>query len=567
MLALVGSASLALALSITGAVPAISQPAPPQQAAAPATPAAAVAEVPATAPSSLPSDPQPAGAVPRNLSAGIARPFGRHGPLTERERAMAETAWQYFVKSYQPDTGLVNAVGSYPSTTLWDTGSYVSALVAARELGIIDKREFDLRANLLIKTLRNLDLFRGEMPNKVYNTKTGQKVDYANKPGEVGHSVLDIGRMLVWLKILKERYPYLAPGIDSAVLRWNFCNTVRPDGSMFGSVLSKGETRYVQEGRLGYEQYAAKGFELWGFDAAAALSPDPLEYTEIHGVRVPIDGRDPRVFGNMNYVLTESYLLDGLELGWKLPGDMSNDTPGLATQGWRAEFANRIYLVQQRRFEETGIMTARSEHQVDGAPFFVYDSIWANGFAWGTLDPSDVYRPERAAVAAKAAIGMWALWDTPYTDLLMEAVGDLSTEDGGFYEGLYENGNGYIPLQTANNNGIILASLLYKEQGPILQKLNGNTQFWDTAFAHQDTRGKRCLPQPKPAQDCCNCQAAPEEPGVSAADFTYCQPVVQADGNIAATACGLEPHGLPTPEPVAVAATAQMCPLPQRAQP
>lgn len=188
-------------------------------------------------------------------------------------------------------------------------------------------------------------------------------------------------------------------------------------------------------------------------------------------------------------------------------------------------------------------MTARSEHQVDGAPFFVYDSIWANGFAWSTLDPSDVYRPERAAIAA---IGMRALWETPYTDLLMEAVGDLSTEDSGFYEGLYENGNGYIPLQTANNNGIILASLLYKEQGPILKKLNGNTQVWDTAFTHQDTRAKRCLPQPKPAQDCCNCQAVPAaEAGVSAVDFLYCHPVVQADGSIAATACGLEPHGLP----------------------
>ncbi|SDL59621.1 Protein of unknown function [Paracoccus chinensis] len=249
---------------------------------------------------------------------------------------------------------------------------------------------------------------------------------------------------------------------------------------------------------------------------------------------------------------------------------MSNDTPGLATQGWRAEFANRIYLVQQRRFEETGIMTARSEHQVDGAPFFVYDSIWANGFAWSTLDPSDVYRPERAAIAAKAAIGMWALWETPYTDLLMEAVGDLSTEDSGFYEGLYENGNGYIPLQTANNNGIILASLLYKEQGPILKKLNGNTQVWDTAFTHQDTRANRCLPQPKPVQDCCNCQATPAaEAGVSAVDFLYCHPVVQADGSIAATACGLEPHGLPAPAPVTVAAatSAQMCPLPQRVQP
>ena len=128
MLALAGSASLAVVLTMTGTVPAISQPVPPQ-AAAPATQAAAettavpamptanapINPAPATAPA--PAEAQPA-ALSGDLSASIARPFGRHGPLTERERAMAETAWQYFVKSYQPDTGLVNAVGSYPSTTL-----------------------------------------------------------------------------------------------------------------------------------------------------------------------------------------------------------------------------------------------------------------------------------------------------------------------------------------------------------------------------------------------------------------------------------------------------------------
>jgi len=493
-----------------------------------------------------------------------ARPFGRHGPLNERERAMAETAWSYFELRYQPETGLVNAVGSYPSTTMWDTASYVSALVAAYELEIIDKRTFDLRVNLLTKTLRNLDLFGRELPNKVYHTVTGAKVNYANEPGEVGFSVLDIGRLLVWLKILKERYPYLAPGIDNVVLRWNFCNAVKEDGRLFGSIVTgAGETRYVQEGRLGYEEYAAKGFALWGFEVPAALSPEPLTFTDIYDVRIPLDARDPRIFQNMNYVLTESYLLDGLELGWKLPTDRRNDRPGLATQGWRAEFANRIYLVQQRRFEQTGIMTARSEHQVEGQPFFVYDAIWANGFAWHTLDPSDVYQPDRAAIASKAAVGMWALWETPYTDLLLDAVADLSGEEGGFYEGLYENGNGYIPVQTANNNGIILAALLYKEQGPVLQHLNGNTQLWDTAFQHQDTRTTRCLPQPRTEPVCCNCQAQPAQIEVPAAEFLYCRPVPQADGTIAATDCGLEKHGLPAPAPVLAQATqAAQCPSP-----
>ena len=518
---------------------------------------------PAAREAAPPADPPATADTAAAEPGDFATPFGRHGPLTPRERRMAETAWSYFEQRLQPETGLVNAVGAYPSTTLWDTASYVSALVAAHELGIIDKRAFDLRVNQLIGTLRNLDLFRGELPNKVYNTRTGEKVNYANQPGEVGFSVLDIGRMLVWLKILKERYPYLAPGIDNTVLRWNFCNAITGDGRMRGSIVTaKGETRYVQEGRLGYEEYAAKGFALWDFDVSGALSPEPLAFTEIYDIRVPIDARDPRVFQNMNYVLTESYLLDGLELGWKLPGDRQGGRPGLATQGWRAEFANRIYLVQQRRFEQTGIMTAKSEHQVEGQPFFVYDAIWANGFAWHTLDPADVYQPDRAAIAAKAAIGMWALWDTPYTDLLLEAVADLSADEGGFYEGLYENGNGFIPVQSANNNGIILAALLYKVQGPILQRLNGNTQLWDTAFPHQDTRANRCLPRPRPEPVCCACQAPPAEPPVPASEFLYCRPVPQPDGTIAAAGCSLEQHGLPLPQPIPAPQQAGQCPIP-----
>ena len=478
--------------------------------------------------------------------------FGRKGPLNEREMAMARTAWSYFESRYQSETGLVNAVGSYPSTTLWDTASYISGLVAARELGIIDKRTFDNRATKLIKTLRNLDLYRNEAPNKVYNTQTGEKVNYANKPGEVGYSALDIGRMLVWLQILKNRYPYLANSIDNIPLKWNFCNMVHEDGRLFGSIVTgKGENRYVQEGRLGYEEYAAKGFAMWGFDVPRALDPEPLSYTRIYDVDIPYDGRDPRVFKNQNYVLTESYLLDGLELGWDLPS-RDDGYPGVASQGWRAEFAHRIFLVQQRRFEQTGILTARSEHQVDGKPYFVYDSIFADGYAWNTLDPSQVYQPDRSAVAAKAAIGMWALWDVPYTDLLFDTVADLSEKDKGFYEGLYENGNGFIPLQTANNNGIILAALLYKVQGPILKQLNKNTQYWDMAFSQSDIRVNKCLPEPMVVEGkgCSACLLPVDlpEPAVPESEFKYCRPISTSDG-IAATECRPEIEAFSKPEP------------------
>ncbi|MGJ8597556.1 DUF3131 domain-containing protein [Sulfitobacter sp.] len=474
--------------------------------------------------------------------------FGRNGQLTDREYQMAKTAWSYFVKRYQPETGLVNAVGAYPSTTLWDTASYISAMVAAYELCVIDKREFDTRSTKLLNTLRNLDLYQGEAPNKVYNAKTGAKVNYANEPGEVGMSALDIGRMLVWLRILKERHPHLANSVDSVPMRWNFCNLVNDDGRMFGSFKrGDGTTRYVQEGRLGYEEYAAKGFALWGFDTSRAMSPEPLSYTTIYDVKVPYDGRDPRVFKNQNYVLTEGYILDGLELGWDVPTDREGDGE-VASHGWRAEFANRIYLVQQRRFEQTGIVTARSEHQVNGKPYFVYDAIFADGYAWNTLDPTGEYQPDRAAIAAKAAVGMWALWDTEYTDLLFESVADLSEPDLGFYEGLYENGNGFIPLQSSNNNGIILAALLYKVQGPILKKANNHTQTWDMSFNGTDIRDNKCHPNKMvEVVSCCACDAAEIAPVIPVEEFLYCRPVLTG-GEIAATDCQPEKHNLAPPQ-------------------
>ncbi|WP_353628479.1 DUF3131 domain-containing protein (plasmid) [Sulfitobacter sp. TCYB15] len=489
------------------------------------------------------------------------RHFGRNGQLTDREYAMAQTAWSYFEKRFQPDTGLVNAVGAYPSTTLWDTASYISALVSAYELCVIDKRDFDTRATKLLNTLRNLDLYQGEAPNKVYNAKTGEKVNYANESGEVGMSALDIGRMLVWLRILKERHPHLANSVDNVPMRWNFCNLINEDGRMFGSFKrGDGSTRYVQEGRLGYEEYAAKGFALWGFDVDRALSPEPLSYTTIYDVKVPFDGRDPRIFKNQNYVLTEGYILDGLELGWDIPSDTDGDGE-TASHGWRAEFANRIYLVQQRRFEQTGIVTARSEHQVNGKPYFVYDTIFADGYPWNTLDPTGEYQPDRAAIAAKAAIGMWALWETDYTELLFETVADLSEPELGFYEGLYENGNGYIPLQSSNNNGIILAALLYKVQGPILKKVNNNTQTWDMANIGTDLRDNKCHPNKMIKEvPCCAC-ANPNrvDPVIPVEEFTYCRPVLTG-GEIGATECQPTEHKMPPPKVRKV--LPKSCPIP-----
>ena len=125
---------------------------------------------------------QPAGYTPKN--AYVRRYRARRGFLNERELRAAQVAWHYFEQFTQPDTGLANSVGNYPSTTLWDTASYVAGMVSAYELCLIEKPEFDRRMTQLLTTIKQLELFRHELPNKVYHTKTGAKVDYTNKPGE-----------------------------------------------------------------------------------------------------------------------------------------------------------------------------------------------------------------------------------------------------------------------------------------------------------------------------------------------------------------------------------------------
>ncbi|HEY2844103.1 MAG TPA: DUF3131 domain-containing protein [Bryobacteraceae bacterium] len=427
---------------------------------------------------------------PKN--AGRNRP--RRGGLTESETAMAKVAWKYFENNTNAKTGLANAVDAYPSTTMWDTASYLAGLLSAHELGIVSKNDFDRRMAAILKTLNEISFFHDELPNKAYSTDNAQKVDYANKPGEIGYSAIDLGRLLIWLKIIKERYPEHGNGIDGFVARWHFCSVVDTCGTMYGAVLdAKKNAISVQEGRLGYEEYAAKGFQLWGFNTERASKPEPYDIAEIFGIQIPYDRRDPRLLKAHNYVVCESYILDGLELDWDEPSDQKSDDQ-THTNPWMADFAQRVYQVQENRYKATGILTARTEHQLDGPPYFVYDTIYSDGYPWNTITDEGLFVPEKSAVSLKAALGLWSLWNTEYTDLLFDATGSLFDPAKGFYEGRYEKSGAVINTFTANNNGIILEALLHKVQGKLL-KFGGKETMWDRLITDEFEDKNKCLPQ------------------------------------------------------------------------
>ncbi|MDP2316479.1 MAG: DUF3131 domain-containing protein [Pseudomonadota bacterium] len=414
-----------------------------------------------------------AGARPRKAS---PHP-GRNGTLTENQLSMGKIAWKYFENNMQENTCLVNAVDNYPSTTMWDVGSSLGAVVSAYELGIVSEDTFHTRVQCMLSTLGKLELFKGELPNKAYDTRTGAMTNYANEPGEIGYSALDLGRLLIWLRILQERQPHYIPAVNAIVSRWTFCNMIDECGTLYGAIPENGGVTSLQEGRLGYEEYAAKGFELWGFNTAAASLVEPMEIDRIYGVDVPFDSRDPRLLGAHNYVVTESYALDGIELNWDRADDRSTDDMR-HTDKTAADFAGRIYKVQEERNKATGILTARTEHQLDAAPWFVYDTVYSDGYRWNTITDAGDYLPASAAVSTKAAFSLWALFDTPYTELLYTSMVGKFDPARGYYEGVYEHSGVEIKTFTANSNGIILETLLYKVQGKLLRFAPGTLASW-----------------------------------------------------------------------------------------
>lgn len=148
--------------------------------------------------------------------------------LTDEEWGYAQSAWNYFVDNVQPDTGLPNAAGGYPSGTLWDMGNYLTAMNAALWIGLIQQPEFDSRLNQFLGSIGKLRLFEDKLPNKVYNSATGEMVDYGNNPIErgIGWSALDIGRMLAAFRMLQNCHPQYTDWINSVVEGWQVALSV-----------------------------------------------------------------------------------------------------------------------------------------------------------------------------------------------------------------------------------------------------------------------------------------------------------------------------------------------------
>lgn len=364
--------------------------------------------------------------------------------------AAAQAGWAFINSNYEPKTGLVHAQPDWAFPTLWDIASGIGAHFAAQELGYITKEEFVTRTRRTLATLKKARLYDGAAYGRNYDAKTGELVDENGKVSAkgTGYSALDVGRLMVWLRIVANADPSLAADAQAVAKRVNAKRVIQK-GYLHGEQImapGKPPMKY-QEGRLSYEQYAAEGFALWGMRAKEALRFD-LHRTPATVMGIPVSADDR----GLDRLTSEPFILHGMELGMK---------PEME------ELAMETLGAQAQRYVKTGTITIASEDAIKLAPhYFYYYCVLCSGkeFVINVHSPG-VTLQEPRWVSTKAAFAWHALMPSKYTWLAVQYVQPALHATNGWATGVFEKDRKSTETYTLNTAAVILEAAAYRKRG------------------------------------------------------------------------------------------------------
>ncbi|MDO8680167.1 MAG: DUF3131 domain-containing protein [Acidobacteriota bacterium] len=371
----------------------------------------------------------------------------------------AYSAWAYVARHYEPATGLVDATSGYAYATVWDVASGIAALYCGHALKFLDDAGYDRRMRRVLSTLRTMGMVDQAAFNKVYSTRTATMVGRDQRPSARGYgwSATDIGRLLVWLKIVAQTQPAYAADAAAIVKRLDLTRLVA-DGYMWGQDFDAAwSPRRYQEGQVGYEQYAASGFAAWGanVDHARRLEENGLAVTIMgHTLYADARGRDR--------LTSDPIVLLGLEIGWDPPME---------------RLARDLLGVQETRYRKTGRVTMVAEDSIGRPPdFFFYYSAYTHRQAFGVdVQRRGAFVDEPRWVSAKAAFAWHALLPRQYTRLAMQTVQPAQTA-AGWGSGVFEGTGKSTGALNINTAAVILTAALYERRGqPIISAASDAT--------------------------------------------------------------------------------------------
>jgi hypothetical protein len=365
----------------------------------------------------------------------------------ERERLLqdATLAWTYVESLTHPATGLCPGTvqgGRTPYTnwdvTLWDLGSQLQAIIAAKRLDLIAADDARGRATMLIRNIPSAIIDGKTLPPAIFRADSSRIV-------RSDFDGCDFGRFLVALQMA------VADGLvdedSSAGLLggWDL-EAVARDGRLW----SYGGRRWIDVTASHCPLYLGPAFEAIGLPldlpyppVGQTLSPEDCIRTLYAAAAIGAFGTEPILYG-------------AVELGRDLRSDLLAAVLFDAQLGW---------------YETTGELRCVSEAALSFPPWFLYQGLQvarSGPEAWilssRSADPQFSEEPflrQAEVVSAKAAYLWAAAYPHSHSDRLVAAIRAKAKIEGlGFAVGIRAATG--LPLENytdLNTNGVILSAI------------------------------------------------------------------------------------------------------------
>ncbi|MGF1876640.1 DUF3131 domain-containing protein [Photobacterium frigidiphilum] len=362
--------------------------------------------------------------------------------ISRQEWLLAKKASYYFERNENKQTGLTDSVQGYHHTTMWDIASDIGATLALEALELITTVQADAKLNRILTTLTTMPLYNDQLPNREYSTETGLPSGKQNNRNGNGWSALDIGRLLIWLEITIQQKPHFQKQVNIITKRWLLSRAVH-EKTLYGTRYQKNAEFYRQEGRLGYLQYAAQGYQLAGLDMANSFIRDHTAIVNVDNIPLYIDTR------NVPFFTTDPYVLQAIELGEN-------------TAWWNQ--LESIYQLHKQQYNQSDKLWIFAEDAINKSPWFSYNNIYFYGKSWLSTSSGGKTIENPQVFSNKIAFGLSVIFEDAFSDALRQAVIENSRSSRVIPTGIYKN-NAPNTSYNINTNSLILVSLWYKSRG------------------------------------------------------------------------------------------------------
>jgi hypothetical protein len=339
---------------------------------------------------------------------------------------LAKIAWNYFQLGVgvDPITGLHYGTTNWHYATDWDVGVYIQALIDAAKLGLLPydgDQGFDFRVKKVLEWLNTRKLTNESIPFLVYNSENGLPAIEAKE--KTAHPS-DCGKLLLALYNLKNFRPSFELLINRIIDRHNFSKLAT--------------SQYFASNDI-YAWYSAQGYLKWNIKVPFLREIQNLgngKYIEIYGESIP-----------QAWITSEPLINAILELE-------------LNELSICLELTRKVYLIQERRYFLTGLLTAFSEASYIAPYYYVYQWIVTpDGKTWSVYSNGQQIK-EVPLIVTRIAFAFHSIYNTSYTNLLIEYLLPKTITNFGFYEGVTEDGR-IIPILSDKGNGVIIGAARY----------------------------------------------------------------------------------------------------------